>query len=55
MTSVSFVPDNSMQTGDINGRIEIAFNLLCTAVALPHAVILRNLRLMVCYAISNGK
>lgn len=27
MTNVSFVPDISRQTDDINGRLEIAFNL----------------------------
>jgi hypothetical protein len=53
MTSVSFVPDISMQTDDINGRIDIAFNFSMQMVALPPAVILRNLRLVVCYATSN--
>jgi len=47
MTSVPFVPDISMQTDDINGRIEIALNLSMQVVALPSAVILRNLRLVV--------
>jgi len=53
MTSVSFVPDISMQTDDINGRIEIVFNLSMQVVALPPAVILRNLKLVVCYVMSN--